>query len=126
MANQVCTGASLQCSFGTAPSTFSASSPDVSAMAAAGVITDVAAANVPPFALCTSLANPAVAAATNAPPPGVLKPQTCLPVLAPWTPGSAEVTIDGVPALDDASQCSCAWGGVITVSAAGQTSVAVE
>jgi hypothetical protein len=31
------------------------------------------------------------------------------------------VTLDGVAALDDASQCSCAWGGAITVTSAGQT-----
>jgi hypothetical protein len=123
MSTQVCTGATVQCSFGTAPSTFSASSPDVSAIAAAGVISDVTPSNVPPFALCTSLANPQVAAASSA---GTLVPQPCVPVLSPWSPGSAAVTIDGVPALDDSSQCSCAWGGVITVSSPGQTNVSVE
>jgi hypothetical protein len=125
MPNQVCTGAVLQCSFGTAPSTFSASGLEVSATAAAGVVTDVAPSNVPPFALCTSLANPEVAAATSAA-FGVLTPQPCVPVLSPWTPGSAEVTIGGVPALDDSSQCSCSWGGVVTVSSPGQASVTLD
>lgn len=122
MPSQVCTGASLQCSFGSAPSTFAASGVEVSATAAAGVVTDVTPSNVPPFGLCTSLANPQVAAATSAA-LGTLTPQPCQPVLSPWTPGSSEVTIGSVPALDDSSQCSCAWGGVVTVSAAGQTSV---
>lgn len=122
MPSQVCTGASLQCSFGSAPSTFAASGVEVSATAAAGVVTDVTPSNVPPFGLCTSLANPQVAAATLAA-SGTLTPQPCQPVLSPWTPGSSEVTIGSVPALDDSSQCSCAWGGVVTVSAAGQTSV---
>jgi hypothetical protein len=122
MPSQVCTGASLQCSFGSAPSTFAASGVEVSATAAAGVVTDVTPSNVPPFGLCTSLANPQVAAATTAA-SGTLTPQPCQPVLSPWTPGSSEVTIGSVPALDDSSQCSCAWGGVVTVSAAGQTSV---
>ena len=122
MPNQVSTGATLQCSFGAAPATFSASSTDVSATAAAGVITDVGPGNVPTFGLCTSLANPQVAAASAA----GLVPQPCVPVLQPWTPGSAQVTIDGVPALDDSSQCACAWGGVITVSSPGQTSVTLE
>jgi Domain of unknown function (DUF4280) len=120
----VCTGAALQCSFGTAPSTFAATGTQVDATAPAGVVTDVAASNVPPFAMCTSLANPQVAAATSAA-SGVLTPQPCVPVLSPWTPGSSEVTIGGVAALDDSSQCNCSWGGVITVSSAGQTSVTV-
>jgi hypothetical protein len=113
--SQVCTGASLQCSFGTTPSTFAAT-------AVAGVVSDVAPSNVPPFGMCTSLANPQVAAATSAA-MGALTPQPCMPVLSPWTPGSAEVTIGGVAALDDSSQCSCSWAGVVTVASAGQTSV---
>ena len=125
MANQVCTGASLQCSFGTTPATFSASGTEVEATAAAGVVTDVAASNVPGFGMCTSLSNPQVAAATTAA-SGTLTPQPCVPVLTPWTPGAAQVTIGQVAALDDSSQCSCSWGGVITVQSAGQTSVAVQ
>jgi len=125
MPTQVCTGASLQCSFGTAPSAFAASGADVSATAAAGGITDVTPANVPPFGLCTSLANLQVASATNAA-SGVLTPQPCLPVLSPWTPGAAHATINGVPALDDSSQCQCVWGGVVTVASPGQTSVSVS
>lgn len=124
MPSQVCTGAALQCSFGSAPSTFAASGVQVDATAAAGVVSDVTPSNVPPFALCTSLANPQVAAATSAA-MGALTPQPCVPVLSPWTPGSSKVTIGGVAALDDSSQCSCSWGGVITVSSAGQTSVTV-
>jgi hypothetical protein len=124
MGSQVCSGAALQCSFGTAPSTFAASGVEVDATAAAGVVTDVAASNVPPFAMCTSLSNPQVAAATSAA-MGTLTPQPCVPVLSPWTPGSSEVTIGNVAALDDSSQCSCSWGGAITVSSAGQTSVTV-
>jgi hypothetical protein len=89
------------------------------------VVTDVGASNVPPFALCTSLANPQVAAATTAA-QGALTPQPCVPVLSPWTPGSAQVTIGGVPALDDSCQCSCAWGGMVTVSSAGQTDVSLS
>jgi hypothetical protein len=119
----VCTGATLQCSFGTSPATFAASGVDVSATSPAGVVTDVSAENVPPFGLCLSLANPAVAAASSA---GPLVPQPCVPVLSPWTAGSAEVTIGGVCALDDASQCSCAWGGVVTVGSAGQVSASVQ
>jgi hypothetical protein len=125
MATLVCTGASLQCSFGSTPATFSASGAEVDATAAAGVVTDVTPSNVPGFGMCSSLSNPQVAAATAAA-SGTLTPQPCVPVLTPWTPGAAEVTIGEVAALDDSSQCSCSWGGVITVNSAGQTSVTVQ
>jgi hypothetical protein len=122
MGKQVSTGASLQCSMGSAPATFSASGGHVKATAAAGVVTDVGQGNVPPFAMCKSLANPQVQAATTSA-GGTLTPQPCVPVLTPWTPGSKKVTIGGVAALDDSSQCSCTWGGVITVKSPGQTKV---
>ncbi|HUA27950.1 MAG TPA: DUF4280 domain-containing protein [Streptosporangiaceae bacterium] len=125
MPNLVCTGATVQCSFGTTPATFAASGAEVSAGGPAGVVTDIAPGNVPPFGLCMSLANPQVASATAAA-SNVLTPQPCQPVLSPWTPGSARVTIGDVAALDDSSQCSCTWGGVVTVSAAGQTAASLE
>jgi hypothetical protein len=125
MGNLVCDGAALQCSFGSSASTFSASSPDVSGSeAAAGAVTDVGADNVPPFGMCTSLSNPQVASAT-ASADNVLTPQPCQPVLSPWTPGSSDVTVDGDPALDDASTCSCSWGGTITIGSPGQDGVTV-
>ena len=80
------------------------------------------AANVPPFGMCMSLSNPQVASATAA--AEVLTPQPCLPVLvSPWSPGSAQVTINEVSALDDSCQCTCTWAGVVTVSSAGQIAV---
>jgi hypothetical protein len=118
MANLVCTGATLKCSFGSTPATFSASGTETSAGGAAGVVTDTAAANVPPFGLCSSPSNPQVAQAKT--------PQPCQPVLSQWSPGSAHVTIGQVAALDDSSQCSCTWDGDVTVSAAGQTAVSLQ
>lgn len=120
----VCTGATLQCSFGTSPATFAASGIQTSATNPAGVVTDVSPENVPPFGMCMSLANPQVASATSA--SGVLTPQPCVPVLSPWTPGATRVTIDQVAALDDSSQCTCTWAGVITVTSAGQTAATVQ
>ncbi len=125
MGSQVVTGAALQCSMGTTPSTFAASGVQVSATTPSGVITDVSASSVPPFGLCQSPANPQVAAATSAA-GGTLTPQPCQPVLTPWTPGSVQVSIGGVPALDDASQCTCAWAVTVSVTDAGQTSTAVQ
>ena len=120
----VCTGAMLQCSFGTSPATFTASGTRTSAMSPAGVVTDVAPSNVPSFGMCMSLSNPQVASATSA--SGVLSPMPCVPVLSPWTPGATRVTIEQVAALDDSSQCECTWAGVITVSSAGQTDTTVQ
>lgn len=124
MPNLVCTGATLQCSFGTMPATFSGTGTRVSAVGQAGVVTDVAAANVPPFAMCMSLGNPQVAAATAAE-QGVLTSQPCQPVLSEWSPGSARVMVGGIGALDKSSQCLCNWGGVVTVTDAGQTATSV-
>jgi hypothetical protein len=125
MPRVVCTGATLQCSFGTTPSTFAASGVQASAGGPVGVVTDAALANVPSFGLCVSLANPQVAAATAAA-LGTLTPQLCQPVLSPWSPGSAQVTVGEAATLDDSSQCMCAWVGVVTVSAAGQTAASLR
>ena len=119
---QVCTGALLKCSFGLAPSTFNATPrPVMTSNMAAGVITDnIPVFNVPPFGVCTSVANPQVVAATAAA-LGVLTPMPCVPVLpAPWVPGAPTVLIANIPALDNNCKLMCAWAGVITVVFAGQ------
>jgi hypothetical protein len=123
MGNQVVTGATLQCSLGTVPATFSATGAKVKATTAGGVVTDVTPSNVPAFGLCTSLSNPQVAAASSA---GPVVPQPCVPVLKPWSPGSSTVTIGGVAALDSSSQCSCSWGGAISVKSPGETAVTIK
>jgi hypothetical protein len=122
MPNQVCTTAVMTCTFGMAPSTFNATPrPVLTSNQVAGVITDnVPMLNVPPFGMCTTLSNPAVAAATAAA-LGVLTPMPCVPVLpAPWVPGVPTVLIANIPALDDTCKLMCAWGGVIALSFAGQ------
>jgi Domain of unknown function (DUF4280) len=121
---QVCTGASMKCSFGAAPSSFVATTRPVSTSnMTAGVINDnIPINNIPPFGTCNSLSNPQVAAATSAA-LGVLTPQPCVPVIpSPWKPGAAKVMIVNILALDNVSTLNCAWGGVITFASAGQTS----
>ena len=125
MPYQVSTGAAVECTFGVAPAVFTASGEDVSATTPAGVITDVELENIPTFDMCTSLANPEVAAATAAA-DGELVPMPCVPVLSPWTPGSLRVRVNGISALDDASECMCAYGGAITVTDTGQARVTTE
>jgi Domain of unknown function (DUF4280) len=125
MGSLVVTGASLQCTMGTTPATFTASATQESATSPVGVITDVGPSSIASFGLCQSPANPQVASATAAA-NGVLTPQPCMPVLSPWTPGSSRVTIQGTPGLDDSSQCMCSWAGTVSVTAAGQTSATVQ
>lgn len=122
MPMQVCTGAQMTCSFGAAPSVFSASSTDVMTTSMpAGVIMDhVPMKNVPSFGMCTSEANPAVAAATAAA-LGTPTPAPCVPVFpAPWAPGVPTVLIDNQPALDNTCKLMCAFGGVVTFVTPGQ------
>jgi len=124
----LCTGAILSCPFGAAPVPFSALPiPRVLAGGRpAGVLTDMAPiVNIPPFGTCSSLANPAVAAATAAA-LGVLTPMPCIPVPAgPWLSPMPKVLIGGRQAISDGSRLMCAWGGQITVQFAGQTGVQV-
>ena len=128
MAIQVCMGANLMCSFGTAPSAPSVL-PKNKVMAggpvAANIMDNVPMLNIMPFAMCTSPANPTVAAATAAA-LGVLTPMPCIPATAaPWAPGSPTVLLGGMPALNNSSKLMCNWGGVIQVTVPGQTTVMV-
>lgn len=122
MAIHVCTGAMMMCTFGVAPSTFSATPKMVKTgnMDAGNIMDNVPMMNIPPFGACMSVANPQVAAATAAA-LGVLTPMPCLPVIpAPWVPGAPTVLVANMPALNNSSQLMCAWAGVITISMPGQ------
>jgi uncharacterized Zn-binding protein involved in type VI secretion len=114
-------GAILQCSFGMAPSSLiPLPTPRVMIEGRpAATITDCAPlVNIPPFGMCTSLANPTVAAATAAA-LGVLTPMPCIPVTTPWKPGALKTMIGGKPALVSGSMCNCAWGGIIQMTMPG-------
>ena len=123
MANQVCMGAMCQCSFGAVPSTLVVTPENktlTSSMPAATIMDNVPMKNIMPFGMCSSLANPTVAAATSAA-LGVLTPMPCVPVIAaPWAPGCPTVLIANKPALNDSSKLMCNWGGVISINNAGQ------
>lgn len=122
MAMHVCTGAMMMCSFGMAPSTFIATPKMVktSYMDAGNIMDNKPIANIPPFGMCQSLANPQVAAATAAA-LGVLTPLPCMPVIAaPWAPGAPTVLVSNQPALNNTSKLMCNWAGVISISNPGQ------
>ena len=128
MANQVVAGALCQCSFGAAPSPLSVlpvNMTNAGGPPAATIMDNIPFMNIMPFGVCSSLANPMVAAATTAA-LGVLTPMPCLPMTtAPWMPGSPTVLIGGKPALNDSSKLMCNWAGVISVNFAGQVTVQI-
>jgi hypothetical protein len=128
MGMHCCMGGMMQCSFGVAPSslvvlplnrTLTASGP------LGNIMDNKPVANVPPFGMCQSLANPTVAAATAAA-LGVLTPMPCVPnTPAPWVVGAPTVMVANMPALNDSSKLMCMWGGVIQISMPGQMTVQV-
>jgi hypothetical protein len=128
MSQQVCNGAVLQCSFGAAPSTMVVTPENLTnanKLPAATILDNVPMKNIMPFGVCSSLANPQVAAATAAA-LGVLTPMPCIPVTpAPWTPGVPTVMISKKPALNNSSKLMCNWAGVISINFAGQATVNV-
>lgn len=123
----VCGGATLSCSFGMAPSVLNVlpAARVMSATALASIMDQVPLVNIMPFGMCSSMANPTVAAATAAA-LGVLTPMPCIPVTtSPWTPGVTNVLIGNKPALDHTSRLMCSWGGVIQVVNPGQMNMIV-
>lgn len=107
----------IMCSFGIAPASLTVvptSGVLVDGKPAATITDSAPLVNIPPFGMCTSLANPTVAAATAAA-MGVLTPMPCLPATTPWVNGAAQTMIGGRPALTLGAQCTCANGGVIQI-----------
>lgn len=120
--------ATLQCSFGAAPSPFQVlpvNRVTACMLPAVTIMDNVPLVNIMPFGMCQSPSNPAVIAATAAA-LGVFTPMPCVPVTpAPWFPGTPTVTIGNVPALDTKCKLMCAWAGVFTVSEPAQMTVTV-
>jgi len=128
MPMQVCMGAMMQCSMGMAPSSlvvlpknlvFTDQVPD------ANIMDHIPMVNIMPFGVCTSLANPTVAAATAAA-LGVLTPMPCIPnTPAPWVTGAPTVLLGNFPTLDNVSKLMCIWAGVIQFTTPGEFTVTV-
>ncbi len=131
MAKLVCQGATLQCSFGAAPSVLSVIPKGLpvttSSMNAATIMDFAPMVNIMPFGMCSAPTNPAVIATTAAA-LGVFTPAPCIPAtIAPWVIGAATppVLINNFVALNDSSTCMCMWAGAITIKLAGQFTVDV-
>ena len=119
----------MSCSFGAAPSSLIVLPTNrvmTSNMPAATIMDNIPIVNIPPFGMCSSLANPTVAAATTAA-LGVLTPMPCIPAtVTPWIPGTTDVLIANMPSLNDSCTLNCLWGGVITIEQPGQTQCQVS
>ena len=128
MAQQVVSGALMMCSFGVAPAALNVLPTNKTLCGgppAANIMDHIPMLNIPPFGMCSSLANPTVAAATAAA-MGVLTPMPCVPLtVAPWAPGAPTVLIGNMPALDSTSTCMCTWAGVISITMPGQVTTNV-
>jgi uncharacterized Zn-binding protein involved in type VI secretion len=126
MTIQIVNTAQLVCSFGTTPSALGVLPTNkvlCNGMPAANTLDTIPLSNILSFGMCTSPANPSVAAATAAA-QGVLTPMPCVPATsAPWVPGVPKMLIAGMPAVDDTSTCMCDWGGEISVVSPGQAKV---
>ncbi|MFA5984960.1 MAG: DUF4280 domain-containing protein [Methylococcaceae bacterium] len=127
MALLVTGNALLSCTFGAAPSTFQVLPTNLVQVdsPAANIVDQIPNMNVLPFGVCSSPANPTVAAATAAA-LGVLTPMPCIPLtVAPWAAGAPTVLIANMPALTSDSKLMCCWGGCISISFAGQVVVSL-
>ncbi|TAF35493.1 MAG: DUF4280 domain-containing protein [Cytophagales bacterium] len=126
MGQQVCMGAMMTCSFGAAPSSLvvlPANRVMAGGAPAANIMDHKPMLNILPFGMCSSPANPTVAAATAAA-FGVLTPMPCVPnTAAPWIPGVPTVMIANMPAVNNTCKLMCIWGGVIQFSSPGQFTV---
>lgn len=113
----------MTCSFGIAPSTLMVIPSNrvmLNGMPMANIMDNKPFVNILPFAMCSSIANPTVAAATAAA-LGVLTPMPCIPsTVAPWAPGAPTAMVGNIPALTAQSMLMCMWGGVIQISFPGQ------
>lgn len=119
----VCNGAQMQCSMGTATAMLTVL-PDrkilLDGQPMANIMDFKPMTNIPPFGLCTSLANPVVAAATAAH-LGVLTPMPCIPnTTTPWQNGKNELSLKNAPALCQDCKLSCMWAGTISLVDSGQ------
>jgi hypothetical protein len=127
MSQAVCAGAMMQCSFGVAPSSLVVLPVNrvLTSTPIANIMDNKPIVNVPPFGMCSSMANPAVAAATAAA-LGVLTPMPCVPVTpAPWVVGAPTVMVGTGPALNNTAKLMCMWGGVIQIVSPGQFTIMV-
>lgn len=120
------TGVMCMCSFGAAPSVLNVIKTVMSTTPAGNMMDMAPFMNIPPFGVCITQSNPAVAAATAAA-LGVPTPAPCIPVIAgPWIPGPVTTMVSNMPTINLMSTLMCAYGGVIKPVAPSQTTVMIQ
>ncbi len=128
MSQAVTMGATLECTCGISPAVFIVT-PEKCVQqltSVANIMDHVPFVNIVPFGLCTSPANPAVAAATAAA-MGVLTPMPCIPATAtPWITGHPTVLVGNMPILTSYCSLMCSFGGCISVVEPGQIPVQLK
>ncbi|MBR4668042.1 MAG: DUF4280 domain-containing protein [Butyrivibrio sp.] len=129
MSELVTVGGTAICAMGTAPAPIRVTS-QAKVLAGGKPVATIqdcqGGANIGPFGLCTSLANPAVAAATAAA-LGVLTPQPCMPVAAGcWIPTKPKVLVGGKPCLTNDCKLMCAYAGSISITNPAQIKVTAK
>lgn len=116
-------GATTECSFGSMKSklvTPTGHGVFINNKAQLNIMDFTPMINIMPFGLCSSLANPAVAAATAAN-CGVLTKMPCIPVVVtPWLGGKMDKLLENFPALLNDSTNMCTFCGRITITDDGQ------
>lgn len=120
-------GATIKCSFGTAPAALQVTSQTVVMWEGklAATIQDASPlVNIPPMGMCSSMANPQVAAATAAA-LGVLTPQPCMPSTVGWIPTQTTCLAGGKPCITNDAACICAYGGTVSFTNPGQSKVMI-
>ncbi|NLM96070.1 MAG: DUF4280 domain-containing protein [Halanaerobiaceae bacterium] len=122
MAEYVCEGALLKCSFGDEESKLKVPVNNrvyIRGNPVARMTDNIPLTNIQAFGNCSSLVNPTVAAATAAN-GGVLKKMPCVPVIpAPWIEVKTNTTSGSIPLLTTKSKLMCMWAGVIEVKDPG-------
>ncbi len=129
MSNLVTATGMAMCTMGTTPAPIKVTSQAkvIAGGKPCGTIQDFQGlANVGPFGMCTSLANPQVAAATAAA-LGVLTPQPCIPAPAgTWIPTKPKVLIGGKPCLTNDCKLVCGYAGQISITNPGQVKATAQ
>lgn len=116
-------GAKLKCSFGDSESTFQIPMDHkiyIRNKPQGNIMDFKPNINILPFGMCSSLANPTVAAATAAN-NGRLQKMPCIPAtVMPWFMGKNDKLLENFPALLNSSTTMCMWCGKITITDDGQ------
>lgn len=128
MALVAVTGAVLSCTMGAGTGTLNVTS-QMTATAEGKPIATIkdcgAMTNITPIGMCSSLANPQVAAATAAA-LGVLTPQPCVPSpIGTWQACKPSCKAGSTPCLVQGSAIQCAYAGTIQIVNSGQQKVNV-